>query len=170
MTICTKYNSGISVGRYGFSMVEVALAILVLGIGLMAVVGLISGGMETSKNTVSGTQVAQFANDVMDGVRYVASISTNSSAFSDQMQGKIGSSLPPVAKDLWDSATQARTLSVGNWDTFVYSYSNNVDFACRYRLQLFPSPTGRSVDVQLDVASGLNYTQTFYTSVYKFVR
>ena len=170
------YRKTLKFHKTGFSMVEVALAILVLGIGLLTVVGLMSGGAEQSKGATAATQVACFANDVMESVRWQASLCGTNAAndFYDELKGRLDSGVDAVAKVLWDDDTQnkVKIKLQSDFTRIAYSVSSNVSFACRYRLGLTRNPYSdgitRSADVQLDVVSGLSYTQSFCTTVYCF--
>lgn len=153
-------------------MVEICLAILVLGIGLLSVVGLMSGGLDMSKATVDDTQVAQFANDVLEGIRAAAYNCTNTSA---SLYSQLVSQPPlqPVAAPYW-APGQTISLSPAGFTPFYYAQlsGSNVSFVCRYSL-LYPKQSLRSVEIELDVMSGqygLTQTQSFYTAVCNYYR
>ncbi|MCX7008409.1 MAG: hypothetical protein NTY53_14365 [Kiritimatiellaeota bacterium] len=163
-------------------MVEVALALLILSIGVLTMVGLMSGGLDMSKSAVDFTQTSIFANDTLEGVRYYASTVTNgASKFWSSLKG--GLALKAVmggVTSIFDTDTQNETMKNSTaYGNFFYSYQTNVDFACRYRVSIEQSPglTGNLVDqvasVKLDVINGLYgaaTTQSFYTEVIQLVR
>lgn len=60
--------------KSGFTLVEVALALLVIGIGVVAVFGLFPAGMEAGRQTINETQAAQFAEEVFNAYRALATI------------------------------------------------------------------------------------------------
>ena len=53
----------------GFTLVEIALALLVVSIGMLAVVGLMAGGLDMSSDSVGDAQASMFAAMVFDGYR-----------------------------------------------------------------------------------------------------
>lgn len=171
--------------RLGFSMVEVAMALLILSIGVLTMIGLMSGGLDMSKSAVDDTQNAIFASDVLEGVRYYASVVTNGSTrFWQGVQS--GLNQKPVAYAIFDNDTQSQFIKHSpGYANFFYSYQTNVDFACRYRLSIEQykdfntgsALTSNLVDqvaaVKLDVINGLYgaaATQSFYTEIFQFVR
>ena len=159
--------------RSGFSMVEVCLAILVLGIGLLSVVGLMGGGLDMSKATVDDTQVAQFANDVFEGIRAAAYNCTNT-RMSLQSQLTAQPPLQPVAAPFWAAGQTIPLNPTAGFVPFYYAQlgGSNVSFVCRYSLQ-YPHQSLRSVEVELDVMSGaygFTQTQSFYTAVCNYFR
>lgn len=73
--------------RSGFSLVEVALAMLVVSVGLMGVFALFPQGTEANRKSIQETQIGLFAEYVLNGFRYQAeqlpwSSVTDSSVFS----------------------------------------------------------------------------------------
>lgn len=62
-------NGGKSMGRSGFTLVEVTLAILVVAIGLMAVFALFPAGLNLNKRAIDDTQAALFAEEILNGLR-----------------------------------------------------------------------------------------------------
>jgi type IV pilus modification protein PilV len=57
----------------GFSLVEVCLALLVVGLGLLAIIGLFPGGLRSSENAEADTYVSLSAEAIMGGIRANAS-------------------------------------------------------------------------------------------------
>jgi type IV pilus modification protein PilV len=53
----------------GFTLIEVALSIVVVAIGIMAVFSLIGSGLESNRKAISESQAAIFANDVFNSLR-----------------------------------------------------------------------------------------------------
>jgi len=179
--------------RAGFSMVEVALALLILSIGVLTMIGLMSGGLDMSKAAVDYTQTSIFASDVLDSVRHFAVNDTPTNGtykFWDRLRNSF--SMKPVAAvttatSIFDADTMAQNIR-NNPSAFVnlfYSYQTNVDFVCRYRLAIEQGKdpvsgavlTGNLVDqvaaVKLEVVNGLYgaaTTQSFYTEIFQFVR
>jgi prepilin-type N-terminal cleavage/methylation domain-containing protein len=173
----------------GFSMIEVALALLILSIGVLTMVGLMSGGLDMSKVAGDYTQSSVFASDTMEGVRNFAangSPTNGLTKFWSTLQTGPGLMLTGVVASVFDSYTQQQVPiqtvqkfgGIG-YTNFSYTYSNSVDSAFRYRMSVeqFPGLTGNLLDevasVKLDVVNGLfgaAATQSFYTEVFQFVR
>jgi prepilin-type N-terminal cleavage/methylation domain-containing protein len=61
----------------GFTLIEVALSIVVVAIGIMAVFSLIGSGLESSKKAISESQAAIFANDVFNSLRSTSQQTNN---------------------------------------------------------------------------------------------
>ncbi len=53
----------------GFSLVELLVAVLVMGVGVLGVTGLQMLGMQTNRSALFGMQAAQLADDMLDRVR-----------------------------------------------------------------------------------------------------
>ena len=184
----TPNSSRIRRRAAGFSMVEVALALLILSIGVLTMVGLMSGGLDMSKTAMDYTQTSIFASDTLDGVRNFALNGTPTNGtvkFWSSLQS--GLQLSAVAAGAFDKDTQTQIpiKNTTSYLNFFYSYETNVDFACRYRLSIeqykdFTSSAalpGNLADqvasVKLDVINGLfgaAATQSFYTEIFQFVR
>ncbi len=171
----------------GFSMVEVALALLILSIGVLTMVGLMSGGLDMSKAAMDYTQSSIFASDTLEGVRNFAANGSPTNGASKFWQSMQSISLKAVAADAFDKYTQNQTplKHTTTYLNYFYSFETNVDFACRYRLsidQYKDFTTGAALpgnladqvaSVKLDVINGLYgaaTTQSFYTEVIQMVR
>lgn len=63
--------------KSGFTLMEVALAVVVVAIGMMAAFALISTGLDSSAKAVAMTRGAIFADDVFNGLRSKASLATD---------------------------------------------------------------------------------------------
>jgi len=160
-------------GRAGFSMVEVALAILVLSVGLLAVFGLFGDALETNKSTIADTQSALFADEVLNGFKASALTMTNATNWASNLQG-ITVSNPAV----WQ-ASAIPIKADGSVRTNQYNYTpvsgsmgQLTDYAYRYQLSLTNSPAGANVQgVMLQVwpiGVASNAPLVFYTEVYNF--
>ncbi len=53
----------------GFSLIETALAVAVVGVGILGVVGLFPAGIEMTRRAVNDTYAAMFAASVIDSIR-----------------------------------------------------------------------------------------------------
>jgi Tfp pilus assembly protein PilV len=67
----------------GFSLVEVCLALLVVGLGLLAIIGLFPGGLRSSENAEADTYVSLFADTALAGIVANASTVTAWSIWND---------------------------------------------------------------------------------------
>ena len=57
--------------REGFTLVEIALALLVVAIGIVSIMGLFPAGLQSNQQAIEETRVAMFAEDVLNGVKSV---------------------------------------------------------------------------------------------------
>jgi len=55
--------------RRGFSLVEVNIAILMIGLGMLVLFGLFPSGLREGENSITDTHCALFAKTVMEGLR-----------------------------------------------------------------------------------------------------
>jgi Tfp pilus assembly protein PilV len=55
--------------KAGFTLVEIALAILVVAIGVLAIFALLSSGLDNSVRAIDDTHAAMFADNVFNGLR-----------------------------------------------------------------------------------------------------
>ena len=55
--------------REGFTLVEIALALLVVAIGIVSIMGLFPAGLQSNQQAIEETRVAMFAEDVLNGVK-----------------------------------------------------------------------------------------------------
>jgi type IV pilus modification protein PilV len=159
----------------GFSMVEVALALLIISIGLLTLVGLMSGGLEMNKRSTEDTQGALFAADVFECARiYAGGYSNTTASFRSYMDNV---SMEPVAKPFWESTTQAEKIKRTGWTTFWYaSQSNVVDVGLNYAFSIGNASNGvnwiqnaaaMSVNVSMGVYRSTS-TQGMYSVVYGY--
>jgi len=62
-----------AVGRSGFSLVEIVIALAVISIGLIAIVGLIPQGVQSARDAADNTLAATIVQDTLSQMRLVAS-------------------------------------------------------------------------------------------------
>lgn len=93
----------------GFSLIEVAIALMVLSIGIVAAIGLMPGGLENSKKATDDTQVSLFADSVLNTVRSIASDRTTTWASIAN-----GLEIEVVAPNIWDAYS---TMKIKAGDT-----------------------------------------------------
>ncbi len=87
--------------RRGFSLVEVALALLIVSVGLLATVGMLPGALDNSKKASEDTQQALFADYVLNTLRALAA-ATNQNPWSSFTTGP-ATPIPVAASSMWDS-------------------------------------------------------------------
>lgn len=92
--------------RGGFSLIEVALALLVISVGLVAAVGMLPGSIDNSKRASDDTQQALFADYVLNSLRAMAA---NTNIFVERWSDINGSGpkIPIAAPDMWDGGRSA---------------------------------------------------------------
>lgn len=151
----------------GFTLVEVSLAILVVGLGLLAVFSLFPSGMNLSKSASDDTQAAMFAEEALNGMR--AKIDGSASVWSN-----LSSSWQNVpTMGMW---TNANLLIITNTHglirTNIYKSWGGEEDALRYSLQFGTQYVDRVKSARLRVWAG-RYGRTdnpveFYTEFYNF--
>ena len=158
----------------GFSLVEVALALLVASVGILGVFSLFPAGLKMNKAAIDETQAAMFAEQVLNGIKAQAvTIPWNSV--------KGGISLPPPTPDVWENPNQLwvveyfpsntndyKTLRYITGGSLVATTDPYTDFGVRYRLQILDVDKYRK-SVSLFVRPGefgTDRTYVFYTELY----
>lgn len=112
----------------GFSLVEVALALLVASVGLMSVMALFPMSMDTSRKAIDDAQNALFSEEIFNGFR--ARISCPGTPWSSLNSMKIGVPAP----DMWNNGDQIQ-FEANKSGTNVYQYKYEpelLDYALRY--------------------------------------
>lgn len=90
----------------GFSLVEVCLALAVVGIGLLAVFSLFPAGLSMNKKNTDATVCTMFAEEVFNGLHAV--VDNDPSKWIPETNWEAGwetdedMKLPLVARDIWD--------------------------------------------------------------------
>lgn len=160
--------------RSGFSLVEVALALLVASVGLMAVMGMFPASLDLSKKSQDDTQFSLFAEEILNGVRALAS-STNIpwSSIDSTIRIPVSGEQESTATSrnyLWDNAKSTRYVQAGTQASPLQVFSlrtlQNPDIeevVLRYRLTItdvsseikravlmvVPGPGGSTTDEQV---------------------
>jgi prepilin-type N-terminal cleavage/methylation domain-containing protein len=162
--------------RPGFTLIEIALALLVLSIGLLAVFGLFPVGIDSNRMALGETRAAMFGEEVLNGVRARAAL------FDwNNIAGNI--ILEPPSPNMWEEPRDMRIRVVQNpdpehFDTIIYRASGfrsdrgYEDFAIRYRLEI-DNINQYSKAVRLKVRPGRfgsTNTYVFYTEIYNYGR
>ncbi len=116
-----KPNCRHASGCEGFTLMEVAMAILVMGIGLVASFALLTSGLEASKVAQNDSQAVLFADNVLNGLRATNLFAAASSTADDDkwtdLWNKVenGNALIPLAPpNAWQQAEFWRQFR-GNW-------------------------------------------------------
>ena len=128
----------------GFSLVEVALALMVVSVGLLSLVGLLPVSLDMSRKSIDDSQLGLFGENMMNGYRATLLIRPWSEWDTLNIRG--------TAEDVWDNP-QKIGFRFGSGDaigTNVYKY-------------ISPQPSGGSVEI-VDLAARYDFnvkTQPF---------
>lgn len=121
--------------RVGFTLVEIALALLVVSVGAMAILGLFPAGLEANQRAIGETRAALFAEDVLNSYR--------AASRRIPWQDLDSYSAPAVAATMWSSpddlAIRVNTPGDNTVHVNVYALFDDesiVEFAVRYRLRM----------------------------------
>lgn len=114
----------------GFSLVEVSLAIMIVGIGMLAIIGMFPAGLDQNSRAISDTHAALFAGEVFSALRVQAE--TN-------WDGLGQDEIPAAMQAEWGDIVNLRTLANNTIYTNRYGRSGNTNIAdhtFRYRITL----------------------------------
>ena len=132
MILNTRKQTGQA--RSGFTLVEVALAIVIVALGILAVFGLLSAGLDQSAKAIAETEAAIFADNVFHGLGAISlslaetpTVATNivrpwEDFWVDAIDSD-GIDIPVTAPDAWKGYNTANELVVntdGNIHTNEY--------------------------------------------------
>jgi prepilin-type N-terminal cleavage/methylation domain-containing protein len=159
--------------KRGFTLVEVALALLVVSIGLLALFSLFPAGLRLNKQSTDETQAALFAEEVLNGIRAWSTV-YDWGLIRDALE------LEPPAYHIWYQADALIVEVTGNnWRTNRYvkvgprgvaEDSRYADFGVRYRLEIDDIPGRPAYAVRLFVRPGefgpVEPEYIFYTELY----
>ncbi len=131
---------------------EIALAIFVISVGLLAVFGLFPTGMESNKSAIDDTYAALFAEELFHGYRAQAAV--------NPWNNIENLTVPARSAEKWAFASQQIVRPNRGWQTIQYRPAaldgEAVDFAVRYRLVVRrhpANPNNRAYGI-LEVLSG----------------
>jgi len=116
----------------GFSLVEITLALLVIGVGMLAILSMFPSGLDQNARSISDTHAALFAEEVFSALRVNAE--TNWDGIGDTT-----TDLPVSALDNWYAPNDLDVLLNNEIKTNTYRHLDNtnmVDHAFRYRITL----------------------------------
>lgn len=147
-------------GRSGFSLVEVSLALLVVGVGMMGVFALFPAGLDAGKLALEDSRASLFSDDAFDSLRILSVAGTNVTGVTDfrdavpmgpgsdfwSADGAAPSPLAPRVTDkVWPGVQVRTNLYLGSVTNSRYEVSwrfglaNPIpDHAFRYRLACAP--------------------------------
>ncbi|MGD9873070.1 MAG: prepilin-type N-terminal cleavage/methylation domain-containing protein [Kiritimatiellia bacterium] len=144
----------------GFSLVEVCLAIAVVGIGLLGVFSLFPAGLTMNKKNTDATMSAMFAEDVLNGFH---AIIDSDPAYWEQTIGtweeKTANNylrLMSTAESIWDSPAPGDPLLdlTGSVATLIYVHGAYQGIALRYKIDFYEPEPGRVRQARLVVWNG----------------
>ncbi len=146
----------------GFSLIEVTLALVVVGLGLLAVFHLFPTGLRAGIDATAETRCAQFADEVFNQIYAEAATRTNTSAFVSLFDGSDDEVSIGLSKDV--------DLNGSDWVQYPASADSGYDEYVSYRCDSRVDTDDRLGSVELRVAYGRTggFTNTFYTEVYNF--
>ena len=147
-------------GTTGFTLIEIALTILVMALGILAMFSLLGSGLDTSNKASADAQAAIFADSVFSSLR----VESLRAAEAEQNNAHPGSwtnfwfafengvtNIPVAFSELWESNMAVRC---NGFQTAVFTdeQSHIVNHALRYNISITPRPY--IVDVLLKVWNG----------------
>jgi prepilin-type N-terminal cleavage/methylation domain-containing protein len=153
--------------RNGFTLVEIALALLVVSLGMLAIFGLFPSGLDASRRAVDDTYAAFFADEVFNGFK--AQIAVTPWDELDNINVRARST------HMWGLTQGQEVVPNSGWQVATYRPNDlpggEIEFAVRYNFQVgyLATPEGarpRAYGV-LQVVSGefaaTNNAIRFYT-------
>lgn len=138
----------------GFSLVEVALAMLVISVGVLAAVSLFPTSMDSNKKSIDDTQIALYADYVLGTLQsYVASTNiVNLYGWKwDTFVNNPGAiAVSAAAVDMWKDPTNLMIKADGNLTKLAFfSLKSNVEeMNLEARLTIGPSPDYNSYSIR----------------------
>ena len=139
--------------RQGFTIIEVALAIAIIALGIVAIIGLLPTGLDVIRDASSTTQMANIAEDFITQYQQRAL----DSAFYSGL---------PTAGVL---PTSTFTTNVTTSESAI-PYTVKVDVSNTGFPIITPSPTGTISRVAIQISYPGSRTNTFITEVARYVR
>jgi prepilin-type N-terminal cleavage/methylation domain-containing protein len=156
--------------EHGFTLVEVTLAILIVGIGLLSVYGLFPSSLRMSKNAIDDTEASFFAEEVFNGLH--ARIDYDPTAWADPSKVV----LEAIVYSMWDdtivNGLEVKSTGADEFKTLVYYQWGKqiIERSIQYNLVFGPLAGSTSIGyARLRVRMGqygTNITDTFYTEFY----
>jgi prepilin-type N-terminal cleavage/methylation domain-containing protein len=123
-----KNTHHLSIRRRGFSLMEIALALVVVGIGMTAIVGIFPIALDTAADNNQQSRMALLAEEIAHGLRAKVIEEGANLDWSDNSSPNFGGILKldlAIAKlpktEIWTAATDAEQIEIdGQYHGFVY--------------------------------------------------
>ena len=148
--------------RAGFSLVEVALALLVVTVGIMAVFGLFPSGLDAGKASLDETRAAMFAEETFNSFRALAQS-------PDRTWANFMAATPAATGALlWDDPAGLAPRAGDHTNEYIPAADPGLgpDYVLRYRLQYSDGAGGRIKRLRLwvwpDKFGSSNPADAFY--------
>ena len=140
--------------RAGFTLMEVALSLVVVGVGLLTVFGLFPTGLAMNKRATDDTFTTMFADEVLNAVKAAAA----DVEWSELYQQFEGQGLVPRHTQDWEDTDRIRSTRAWpqDWTTITLTSTDTVDFGNTYRFKLQIDDVGAGVErkfVRIEVAA-----------------
>lgn len=157
--------------KSGFSLIELTFALMITGMGVLAIFHVFPSGLNAGKNAIADTRAVEFSQSVFEAYRYeVSKMSQNewNTATNDDSLDDISVSIP--------SGNGSGTLNISAVDSF-QSPTETIEFPAgsepteyiRYRLatELLPD-SDNLVGIYLEVSYGRmsSHKKSFFTAIY----
>jgi type II secretory pathway pseudopilin PulG len=159
----------------GFTLVEIALALLVASVALMAVFGLFTDSLSVNKRTIDETRLAIAAEDIFDGIYAFAETNWSKILASSQFQ------IPISAPDEWENSIKKTPpyedvviANAGNKTLIYRARGTEIDhFLMTYNLQVGTITNTSNLGyaklvVNPALVSATNEAQVFYTEFFNY--
>lgn len=151
----------------GFSLVEVALAMLVAAVGLMSVMSIFPMGMDSSKKAIDEAQCALFAEEIFGGFR--AKINLPGVDWNSLESMSMGAPAP----DMWkNGASISFRANDSGTNVYAYKYEDDLlDYAVRYVMSVsdvadFPGVKYLRLTLWNGEYGSTTNSLVFYTEIY----
>jgi type IV pilus modification protein PilV len=161
--ILSNHPAAPKIRKAGFTLIEVALAVAVVVIGLLALFALISAGLDASSKALADTHAAQFADNIYNGLRSRSlAEAEKGTAPNGNVYWRVfwrdfansSETISVAASNYWDAATfdiqaspaafgtyipASRTVVFENETQHAGGMDDLVNHALRYRLEVHPN-------------------------------
>jgi prepilin-type N-terminal cleavage/methylation domain-containing protein len=142
----------------GFSLIEVTLALMVIGVGILSVFQLFPSGLRSSIDATAETRVGQFADEVLNQIYADAAAETNSVDWQEVFSGSVDIDLNDnIELDLPQDEWTKVEYPDKSGEFLRYKCDTTVNDDLLAQLEL---------SVKYGVAGGIE--QKFYIEVYNF--
>lgn len=156
-----------SIKKQGFTLVEVALAVLAVGLGLITVFGLFPAGLQNASDDAADTRAGLFAEAVFNGMRGAAAAVPDAAIWDNSF---IGTSL--TVEQMAITINGATPLAV----RVPFAAADEPDNYLRYSLTVAPVITGPPATYSATLvtcdgrygaftAQNVFYTEFYYTGM-----